>query len=186
MNMLPEVKADILAVLDKLIAILQAKDDKDALEGRELSRQVIHDATLFEEKDAISVAVFVYGFSKIMQRMGQDIDYQEFSAPLSAAAKDLEADDLEGFRDTMRKLFRMVSSRDEKINLYVSDVLRHARIKHGSNVCEHGMSCAKSAQLLDVSQWELMQYLGKTTHSEQMGDGHDIRSRLQFARGLFS
>ena len=47
MNMLPEVKADILAVLDKLIAILQAKDDKDALEVRELSSHVIHDATLF-------------------------------------------------------------------------------------------------------------------------------------------
>ena len=184
--MLPEVKEDILTVLMKLLAILRTKEAKDALEVKELSSHVIHDATLFEDKDALSIAVLVYGFSKVMQHLKGDFDYGEFSAPLENALKELRADDLEGFRALVGKILRLTSSKDAELNLYVNDVLQHSKLKNGCKVCEHGVSCAKSAELLDISQWELMQYLGRTTRGDHLETGHDIRSRLAFTRELFS
>jgi hypothetical protein len=85
----------------------------------------------------------------------------------------------------MAKLYSLIEKHDTRLNLYATDVLHHAQIKKGCKVCEHGVSCAKSAQLMDISQWDLMQYLGKTTHSDIAGEGFDIRSRLKFVRGLF-
>ncbi len=184
--MLPEVKNDILSVLSQLLAILRTKEDKDALEVRELSNHVIHDATLFEDKDALSAAVLIYAFSKIMQRLGNTLDYREFITPLQNAVKELTANDLQGYRALVRKVFSIISMKDSQVNLYVTDVLRHSQIKKGSTICEHGISCAKSAQMLNISQWELMQYLGKTMHSEHPLGGHDIRTRLKYARELFS
>lgn len=183
--MLPEVKEDILSVLKSVIAILQQKEDKDVVEMKELSNHVIHDATLFEDQDAVSVAVFVHALSKIIERLGTGLNYNDFSARIEKAINELEANDAQGFRGIMRQLYSLIEQKDTKLNLYATDVLHHSQIKKGCKVCEHGMSCAKSAELLNISQWDLMQYLGKTTHADMAMDGHDIRSRLQFVRRLF-
>ena len=181
-----EVRQNILVVLGELLSILRTKEEKDVLEIRDLSGHVIHDATLFEDEDAISVAVLIYALSKVMQHLVDKLEYREFIVPLERAAKELRVNDLQGFRSLVRNLFKLISEKDSQINLYVNDVLMHARLKKGSAVCQHGISMAKSAQMLNISQWELMQYLGKTTRSEQMQNGHDIRTRLKYARELFS
>ncbi len=183
--MLPEVKQDILSVLEQILAILRTKEEKDVLEIRELSNHVIHNATLFEDEDSLSVAVLIYAFSKVIENLGGKVEYGEFIIPLERAIKELKVNEFQGFRALIRTFFRLISAKDSQVDRYVSDVLQHARIKKGCKVCEHGVSCAKSAQLLNISQWELMQYLGKTTQSDQWAPGHDVRNRLRFARGLF-
>jgi hypothetical protein len=185
LHMLPEVKEDILDVLRRVAAIVQQKEDKDVLEMKELSNHVIHDATLFEDQDAVSIAVFVHALSKIIERMGADGSYKEFYTLIGKAAKELDVNDVQGFRGIMKKLFSLIEQKDSKLNLYATDVLHHSQIKKGCTVCEHGVSCAKSAELLNISQWDLMQYLGKTTTADHWGEGHDIRSRMRFVRGLF-
>ncbi|HLD87183.1 MAG TPA: hypothetical protein VJB12_03895 [Candidatus Nanoarchaeia archaeon] len=184
--MIEEVRKDILDVLRNLLSILETKEEKDALEIRELANHVIHDATLFEDEDAISVTVLIYAYSKILQHLGSALDSEGFVSLLSKAIREVEVNDLQGFRGLMRRMFAVISSNDSQLNMYVNDVLGHARIKQGSAVCQHGISMAKSAQMLNISQWDLMQYLGRTMHSEQMQNGHDIKNRLKFARGLFS
>jgi hypothetical protein len=183
--MIPEVKEDIRSVLRKTIAILEQKEERDALEMKELSNHVIHDATLFEDKDAISVAVFVHALAKILEHSSNRMNYRDFSSLLKNCLHELEVNDLQGFHGIMRKLYTLTERYDSKLNLYATDVLHHAQIKKGCKVCEHGVSCAKSAELMDISQWDLMQYLGKTTHADIDADGHDIRTRLTFVRGLF-
>ena len=86
----------------------------------------------------------------------------------------------------MRRLYTIVSEKDTQLNLYAGDVLHHAKIKKGCKICDHGVSCAKSAELLDISQWELMQYMGKTTYADQVPPGIDMRTRLNIARSMFS
>ncbi len=183
--MLQEVKEDILDVLKKVIVILQQKEDKDVVEMKEMSNHVIHDATLFEDQDAVSVAVFVHALSKIIERLGTGLNYDEFSARIEKAANELEANDVQGFRGIMRQLYSLIEQKDSKLNLYATDVLHHAQIRKGCKVCEHGMSCAKSAELMNISQWDLLQYIGKTTHGDAFGEGHDVRSRMGFVRRLF-
>ena len=183
--MIPEVKEDILSVLRHAAAVLQQRDDKDVLELKELSNHVIHDATLFEDQDAVSVAVFVHALSKLIERLGPQLSYEDFFTGITHAAHELEVNDVQGFRGLMRRLFLLIQEKDSKVNLYATDVLQHSQIKKGCKVCEHGVSCAKSAELLNVSQWDLMQYLGKTTHADVVENGNDIRTRLQFTRRLF-
>ena len=45
---------------------------------------------------------------------------------------------------------------------------------------------AKASEILGISQWELMNYIGKTQINDNIPDIIDARSRLRFARGLFS
>ena len=71
------------------------------------------------------------------------------------------------------------------MKLYVQEVINQAQIKKGSKLCEHGLSCSKSAEILGISQWELMNYIGKTKLSEEEHDIVDLRTRIDYARGLF-
>jgi hypothetical protein len=183
--MLQEVKEDIGDVLRKVIAILETKEEKDALEMKELSNHVIHDATLFEDQDAVSIAVMIHALAKLIEHSPQTFSYRDFLALLKNCLHELEMNDLQGFHGIIRKIYALIERYDSKLNLYATDVLHHAQIKKGCKVCEHGVSCAKSAQLLDVSQWDLLQYLGKTTHADIDNDGHDIRTRLGIVRRLF-
>ena len=182
--MLQEVKEDIRAVLQKSIAILEQKE-RDALEMKELSNHVIHDATLFEDKDAISIAVLIHALAKIMEHSSPNLNYRDFLVLFKNCLHELEVNDLQGFHGIVKKIYALIERYDSKLNLYATDVLHHAQIKKGCKVCEHGMSCAKSAELMDISQWDLMQYLGKTTHAESAGEGYDLRARIGFIRRLF-
>jgi hypothetical protein len=183
--MLEEVKGDILNVLHKVIAILDQKEEKDALEMKELSNHVIHDATLFEDQDAISIAVMVHALAKVIERSPSTQSYKDFSTLLKSSVHELEVNDIQGFHGIIKKVYALIEKYDSKINLYATDVLHHAQIKKGCKVCEHGVSCAKSAELLNISQWDLLQYIGKTTHADTDSESHDIRTRLAYVRRLF-
>lgn len=179
-----KVKEDIKSVLTQLITILSRKEQGDALKVKELSNHVIHNATLFQDEDSISVTVLVYALSKLMES-GTIREYGEFRKPIETAYKFLNRNDVERFRRRLRKIFVLISSKDSKLRLYVEDVLNHAQIRRGCKICEHGVSCAKSAELLNISQWELMQYLGKTRLADELKSS-DVRSRLRFTRKLFT
>lgn len=179
-----KIKEDIKAVLKELITILTHKNEGDALKVKELSNHVIHNAALFQDEDSISVTVLVYALSKLMEQ-GVVREYMEFRKPIETAYKFLNRNDVERFRRRLRKIFALVSSKDAKLRLYVEDVLNHSQVRRGCKICEHGVSCAKSAELLNISQWDLMQYLGKTLLADELKSS-DVRSRLRFARKLFT
>ena len=82
------IRNDILAVLRRLAEILEVKEEKDTLEIKELSNRVIHDASIFQDDDSVSVAVLVYALSKIIERAGNDFDY---SAVYSSLKKSINS-----------------------------------------------------------------------------------------------
>jgi len=64
--------------------------------------------------------------------------------------------------------------------------MQQARIKKGSRITEHGLSFGIVSQLLGISKWELMDYLGHT----MVYDKENIRTkttkeRLNVAKRLF-
>ncbi len=185
-NMDQKIRQDALEIVGKAIEILKTKEDKDILELKELSDHTIHNASVFQDNCSVSLAVLAYALSKMMMRYPQEsYEYKEILKLFLIEKENLEKDDENGFNDTMKRLFLLISKIDSKLEMYVQEVINNAQIKKGSKLCEHGVSCAKSAEVLGVSQWDLMNYLGKTKLVEY-ASGIDLKSRLRFARRLFS
>ena len=62
----------------------------------------------------------------------------------------------------IRNILKHIGRIDDKLKLYIDDVLDKAKIVKGSTLYEHGVSIGRAAELLGISQWELMSYVGKT------------------------
>ncbi len=176
------VRKDILDVMEQVIATLEA-EDHHALS--ELSNHVIHDASIFQDDDSISFAVLVYALGKVVQRFCEKGVSCRHFAPLLKDAKDaLEAGNNEKYRLLIKGLFDEIKKHDDKLRLYTTEVLDQARIKKGSSMHEHGISLARTAELLGISQWELQDYIGKTRIPEHEL-GISAARRLKTARSWF-
>ncbi len=177
------VRKDILNVLEQAITIWEAQDYQ-AL--GELSNHVIHDASIFQDDDSVSVAVMVYALSKVLQRCReQGVVYANMGALLQQMHDSLAADKEDAYRGQMRTILDEIKKVDDKLKLYITEVLEKARVKKASKMHEHGISLARTAELLGVSQWELQDYIGKTRiHEEHLGVS--AQARLLRARKWFA
>ncbi|MBI2654147.1 hypothetical protein HYX02_05030 [Candidatus Woesearchaeota archaeon] len=180
------IKRDILAVLNELVEILKVKEETDVVEVKKLSNHVIHNASVFQDEDSISVAILIYALSKIIDRKQKDLDYGKVLDMLNSCISSLNNNEDEQFRKSIKNIFNFIRTMDEKLKLYIHEVINQAQIKKGSKLCEHGISVARAAEVLGISQWELMHYLGKTTIIDQFSEPVNVTSRLKFTRGLFS
>ena len=179
------VKEDILSIVNQSIEILRTKETADYIALSELSNHTIHDASIYQDEDSISIAIAVYAMAKIVQRCSEtNVDYPKFVPLLESAKKALEADNHVGYDAAIKSLFTMISSVDKRIKLYVQEVLDKARLKKGSKIAEHGLSIARAADLMGLSRWELMDYVGKT--AVESPEGLDVSQRFRIARGLFA
>jgi len=176
------IRKDILSVLEQAIAALQA-EDHHAL--GELSNHVIHDASIFQDDDSVSVAVLVYALSKVVQRCcDEKLPFAHFIPLVQTARQLLQEGKEDEYRQRISTLFAEIRKVDEKLKLYITEVLEKAKIKKASKLHEHGISLARTAELLGISQWELQDYIGKTRIPD-IAAGVSARERLQRAREWF-
>ncbi len=175
-----KIREDIISVLD---AALDALKKKESTILRELSDRTIHNASIFQDKDSISMAVVMYALSKIIDRMASiDTDIIE---TLQDARKALEESNTERYEDSIRRVIENISNVDRKMDMYIQKVINEAEIKKGSRMYEHGISLAQTAKLLGITQWELMKYLGQTKIADSFDDEIDVNKRLEHTRSLF-
>jgi hypothetical protein len=177
----PIVKKDILNVLHEAIEIIK-KDELFNL--RELSDHVIHNASVFQDKDSITVAVTIYALSKLY-RYSKDVD--KFVLPhLANAVKYLESGDLNKYDSEIKCIIKDISEKDEKTKFYIQEVLEMAQIKKASRMFEHGISLGQVADALGISIWDITEYVGKTRIVDQFDNKSDIGSKMNFTRKLFN
>ena len=112
-----QVKKDILAVLNELLEILKVKEDQDILQIKELSNHVIHNASVFQDEDSISVAVLIYSLSKIIERKHGNIAYDGLLNMVNLCTANLKVNDDESFRKSIRNIFNISF-------LFIKSVLR--------------------------------------------------------------
>ena len=177
------VNRDISSALKQLRGILETKE-KDTLEIKELSNRITTSASIFQDENFISVAVLIYSLSKIMERK-RDIDYKKIVKILEECQFQLNKNDADGFKNSITEFSKFLRSIDRKLSLYVQEVINHSQIKKGCRLCESGISVARASDILGISQWELMSYLGKTTIADAYPVPINIKSRMKFARELF-
>lgn len=183
------IKRDILAVLNELAEILKVREESDVVKIKELSNHVIHNASIFQDEDSVSVAILIYSLSKIIERRQKYLDYDRVIGMLDSCILSLSGDEDELFRRSIKNIFSFIRTLDQRLSLYISEVVNQARIKKGCKLCEHGLSIARASEVLGISQWELMHYLGKTTLIDKLskpGEPANVLKRLKIARGLFS
>ena len=180
------IKKDIIAVLSDLTEILKVKEDIDIIQIKELSNHVIHNASVFQDEDSVSVAILIYSLSKIIERKQREMDYNKVLSMLNSCILNLKNNDDNGFRKSIKNIFNFIRTIDQKLKLYIHEVINQAQIKKGCKLCEHGISIARASEVLGISQWELMHYMGKTTLIDKFSEPIDVSKRLKIARSLFT
>ena len=180
------IKRDILAVLNELVEIIKVKEESDIAQIKELSNHVIHNASIFQDEDSISVAVLIYALSKIIERKQRDLDYNKILSMLNSCISNLKNNQDDLFRKSIKNIFNFIRTVDDKLKMYIYEVINQAQIKKGCKLCEHGISIARASEVLGISQWELMHYIGKTTLIDQFSEPVNVAKRLKIARSLFA
>src|SRR3989338_7866278 len=115
------VRNDALQIINRVIEILETKEDWDVMELKELSNNTIHNASVFQDECSVSVAVLIYALSKIIER-NPEFDYRGVFELLKDARDDLENDKEDDFHAAIEKLFSEISKLDGKIRLYAQEV----------------------------------------------------------------
>ena len=176
----PIVKKDILNTLRESVSAIKKGE---VFKLRELSDHVIHNATIFQDKYSITLAVTIYSMSKIY-RTKKDVDV--FILPhLEDAINFLSKGKLNLYEAEIKQIIKDITKKNQKTKYYIEEVLERAQIKKASRMFEHGISMGQVADALGISMWDLMDYVGKTRIVDDFEHHINMKERLKFTRGLF-
>jgi len=179
------VKEDVISILKEVINIL-SKNENNSYLIKELSNHTIHDSTIFQDDDAVTIAVIIYALSKLLERK-IDGDLKEVVlSNLIKAKESLEKNDIQNYRERIDSIFKEIKKKDEKIRMYMEDVLRQAAVRKATKIHEHGVSLTRVARILGISQWELMRYVGNTKIPEEYDSIYNLGERIKFAKSIFN
>ena len=178
-GMRKEVREDILKILRRVVKILE-KGYYNQLKA--LSNHTVHNASIFQDKDSISIAVVTYAIEKIVDT--PSFDLAAFKSAFKQALEDLGQEKVGAYRAIIGKLFKNIMDTDQRLKLYIDHVVGFALIKKGSKIYDHGISLAQTANLLGINQWELMEFLGTTTVVDSFQEEVGVKRRLQIAREI--
>ncbi len=178
------IKKDIISILKSAIPLLE-KDDFAGL--IEISNHTTHNASIYQDKYSIQIAVIIYSLSKILERAKiEEMNISTDVAKILQSALDyIESDNFEKYDFEIKRVLKFVSEKDEKLPLYVKSVVEKANIAKASRIYSQGISLARTAEMLGVNQWDLMSFVGKTKISDQEYFPFDVSKRIEFTRKLF-
>lgn len=180
-----EIKKDIISVLTQAIFLIKKQD---YVELKELSNHIIHSASIFQDKYSLHTAVFVYALSKILERAeqkGQEIP-PAITENIQKLIDCVISDDEQCCDNMSKNIFSEISKIDDKFPWHIQRVIEKANVVKGGNLYRHGLSIGRAANILGVTQWELMSYVGKTRIIDKEKEVTDFKDRLDFARRLFN
>lgn len=184
-----EVRKEIIEVLKTSVESLK-NDDVRSL--RDLSNRVINSSSVFQDESIITIAIVTYSLSKIYERTdyrkypGWHLFHETTANSLREALFALEKNDLEIFEKNLKNIMNIIERLDKKLKDYIKDVVKNSQIGRGSRLHEHGLSLGRTAELLGINKWELLEYIGKTGIAD-IKEGLTLgeEKRLKIARGLF-
>ncbi|MBD3259262.1 hypothetical protein GF371_01365 [Candidatus Woesearchaeota archaeon] len=182
------VKKDLISVIS---ATLLALERKHHIKLDEISNRIIHNATIYQSDEVVSLAIVVYSLSKICERneLHPLANWQKFLEKieyhLKNARQNLNRDKINSYMKDLSSLIDVISSVDEKIKMYVVQVLEKAKLKKGSKIYEHGISIQRISELLDINLWELSNYVGHTQIIDKEEIKFDAKNRLNLAKKIF-
>ena len=184
------IRKEILSVLKDT---LKAVKGNDLVKLRTLSKDVIHNASIYQDNYNISAAILIYSLFKIL---GNDIykkneDWDQFYDDLLGCLKEsinsLEKGNVEKFKLDLNNIFKLILDLEKNAGMFVRQVIEATRVKKASNLYEYGISVGRVAELLGISEWELMGYIGSTKINEMpLSRTKSIVERLAYTKKIFN
>ncbi|MFT4312662.1 MAG: hypothetical protein ACMXYF_05535 [Candidatus Woesearchaeota archaeon] len=158
-----------------------SQGDLSALKS--LSNRTIHNASVFQDKKSVQLAVIIYALSKILT--SRPHLKEQFIHMIDHAHTLLLSSQENAYEQLIEEMATTIETFDPNIKLYVEQVLEQAKIKKGSRIYYHGISLGQTAKTVGVSQWELYDYIGKAHLDEKIAHKENItqlRKRLAYTR----
>jgi hypothetical protein len=182
-----EVKKDILDILSRAVEILRVREEKDVLELRELSDHTIHDASIYQDIDAVQIATLMYALYKVLERkmVLSDRQYQKLYSTLQNAHEMMGRGRFKEYNRHIQEAFAIITDVDQKASQFMQEVIEKAKITKGSKLFHHGLSTKRAAEMMGVSEWQLLGYIGKTREYEETPRSVSVKKRLQYAFEVF-
>lgn len=185
-----EIRQDLISILkDSTKAIRQ--NNAELL--KEVSDHTIHDASIFQDRYSASIAVIIYSLSKVLEKnkykeyKNWNEFYMKFTKGLERARESLERNQLARYNSEIRNIYRLLTRIERQVGIFITEVLKQAQIKKGSRIYEHGISLGRVGELLGVSTWDLMPYVGQTKITDaRPAKTKPVKERLEFTKKLFS
>jgi len=184
----PAVKRAILRVLREIQPYVK---NLNAAKLKDMSSLTIANGSIYQDEDSISIAVVTYALSKIIERVHLKKPehwknfHQHILDNLNYAKNHLTKNKTMQYRNAIKNLFSTINQLDSKLALYIQEVVEKSKIKKGTSLYEHGISIARVCELLDICNWELMDYVGKTQISDSEKDITSALSRLKLTKKMF-
>lgn len=183
-------RKDIISVLSKAIRAIK---ENDITMLRDVSDEVLHDSSIFQDSYSTSVAVIIYSLSKIYQK-NQYKSYKNWGIfnekclrLLGDALIEIRKGSIKGYAFKIKETYKLISELEDKFGMYITEVLNQSKIKKSSRIFEHGISAGRAAEMLGVSTWELMSYLGQTKIIDTKPlMTKSVKERLAYTRSVFS
>ncbi len=181
---------EIIDVLSELLGKSAiAVRNRDVLELRRLSDYAIQYSGAHQEEDVVSLAVIIFALSKNIERQVDERSnkrYDQISELMERAQRYLGMEDHDRYKQKMRDILAQIDQLDDHLASHVVEVIRQARIKKGSKLFEQGISLRRAAELLGISTWELMSYVGHTQIIDQTTPATiRAKDRLRTAMNIF-
>ena len=183
------IRKDCLSVLKKSIGAIK---DNDTKKLKELSDQTIHNSSIFQDDCSTSTAIITYALAKIFERNKYrrynkwDQFVMEIVRSLHKAIKHLDNGNLKGYKINTKEIIRIIAKLENEVGSFITEVIVQAKIKKGSKIYEHGISAAQVAEILGISRWELMEYIGNTrTEDKKELTTKTAKERLKVIKKLF-
>jgi hypothetical protein len=183
-NISEETLKDALIVLEKAIKSIKIKDINNL---ELLSNQTIHNATTEQDILSITIPKILYGIFKISRHsMLKNIPfpYDKIMDELITLHDLIGLGQISKFKRTSAVL--MSDLRKIGQDIHLDNVIDRAGIKKGSKIYDHGVSIAIAANTMNVSQWELYPYIGKSKLNDYPQDiDKRVKQRLAYTRSIF-
>lgn len=180
-----KVLADARTLLERAIQSLHSKNIF-ALE--KISNETIHNASIYQDTVSLNVAVLVFSIFKLEEKTqisGTPLPVNSFVDKLTKLHDLIYTGRIRVFEDTAKSFMHELDTLGKKINQY--NLVNRSEIKKGGKLYDHGISAAQAASALNISQWEMYEYIGKTKLNDYPEDADKrVKQRLKYTRELFS
>lgn len=185
------VKEDVLNVIRNVRPAIKKEDSKLI---REWSNHTLHSISVFQDEFSIGIAITLYSLAKLIEKYYLDPKFKskwkkakkKILEELDCLEEATEELDAKEYSECIKRITNILSDIDEDYSKYVRHVMESSRVKKGSKIYEHGISLGRTAAMLGVSKWELMDYLGVTKNADtDLNITESLKKRWSHVKTVF-
>ncbi|MEK6871553.1 MAG: hypothetical protein AABX16_01485, partial [Nanoarchaeota archaeon] len=184
---------EIEDILQLVLQVEKALKNKNPLQIKKVSEEIIQHTTMHQDEDLVAFAVIIYALSKLIER---EIDvrgklwavfYKKFYRNINDMILALREKDIQKFREEISANRKLIDGLVGDVRKYINDVFIKAKINKASQMYEHGISMGKTAQILGISMWDIAEYSGQKgiTDPHHLSLTLPIKERIALVEEIF-